>query len=201
MPSLRGDYTAFCSQMDGLVDLCVNVAPLEAKYRKAVAEIALIRGFDLLQGIFLITAAKLVCGATYLNTTGANVLLPTRSQATALTNMTTHGRARPKKRMQWSKVSEIKDNCRYVIDTTEHFLTTLTNHSGLIDDMRNVRNRIAHNNSDSRRKYQLVVRHHYGAEMKHISPGTLLLSERFAARLIDQYLTQSKVLVKQMLKG
>jgi hypothetical protein len=187
--------------MDELLDLCANVAPLEAKYRKAVAEIALIRGFDLLQGVFLITATKLVCGASYLDTTGANVLLPARSQATALSNMCIHGRLKSKNRMQWSKASEIKDNCSFVIDTSEHFFTTLTHHSGLIDDMRNVRNRIAHNNRGSRQKYQSVVRRRYGAEMKHISPGTLLLSERFPARLIDLYLTQSKVLVKQMLKG
>jgi hypothetical protein len=78
---------------------------------------------------------------------------------------------------------------------------TLTYNSTLIDEMRNVRNRIAHNNPASRVKYQLVVRRHYGAEQKHISPGTLLLTDRFAPRLIDQYLVQSKVLVKQMLKG
>src|ERR1017187_2245738 len=157
MPSLRSDFTRFYSQMDGLLDLCANVAPLEAKYRKAVAEIALIRGFDLLQGIFLIAVAKLTCGASYLDNTTANVLLPARSQATALSNMSTHGRVKPKHRTQWSKVSEIKDNCSFVIDTSEHFFTTLTYHSGLIDDMRNVRNRIAHNNRNSRQKYQLVV--------------------------------------------
>jgi hypothetical protein len=78
--------------MDGLLDLCANVAPLEAKYRKAVAEIALIRGFDLLQGIFLIAVAKLTCGASYLDNTTANVLLPARSQATALSNMSTRTR-------------------------------------------------------------------------------------------------------------
>ncbi|HMD54044.1 MAG TPA: hypothetical protein VKJ65_05815 [Phycisphaerae bacterium] len=183
------------------MDLCANVAPLEAKYRKAVAEIALIRGFDLLQGIFLTTALKLVCGAIYLDGTGANVSFPANSQAAALTNMVTHGRARPRNRMQWSKVSEIKKNCQFVIRATDHFLATLTNHSTLVDEMRNVRNRIAHNNHSSRRKYQSIVKRHYGAEQKHISPGTFLLTDRFAPKLIDRYLFQSKVLVKQVLKG
>lgn len=201
MPRLRSDYLEFCSQIDGLVDLCANVSPLSPKYRKAVAEIALLRGFDLLQGIFLSTATKLVCGARYLDGSTANVLLPARSQAAALTNMSTHGRLRPKNRMQWSKASEIRDNCKLLIHSTEHFLTTLTNHTTLIDEMRNVRNRIAHNNANSRAKYQVVVRRHYGAEQKHISPGMLLLTARFAPRLIDKYLAETKVLVKQMVKG
>jgi hypothetical protein len=201
MPRLKGDYAEFCSQIDGLIDLCANIIPLSPHHRKAVAEIALLRAFDLLQGVFQTTATKLVCGASYLDGSMANVLLQARSQTTALTNMSTHGRARPKHRLRWSQVSEIKDNCKFVVQTTEHFLTTLTFHSSIIDEMRNVRNRIAHNNADSRTKYQVVVRRHYGAEMKHISPGTLLLSDRFIPRLINQYLAQSKVLVKQMLKG
>jgi hypothetical protein len=201
MPRLRSDYVEFCSQMDELIDLCANVSPLPLKHRKAVVEIALLRGFDLLQGMFLSIAVKLVCGAEYLDGSKASLLMPARSQATALITMSHHGRTRPKNRMQWSKASEIRDNCKFVIQSTEHFLTTLVFHSTLIDEMRNVRNRIAHNNSDSRRKYQLMVRRHYGAQMKHISPGMLLLSDRFTPRLIDQYLAQSKVLVKQILKG
>ena len=201
MPRLTGDHAEFCSQVDGLIDLCANITLLSPHHRKAVAEIALLRAFDLMQGVFQTTATKLVCGACYLDGSIANVLLPARSQSAALTNMSTHGRVQPKHRLRWSQVSEIKDNCKFVVQTTEHFLTTLTFHSSIIDEMRNVRNKIAHNNADSRTKYQVVVKRYYGAEMKQISPGTLLLSDRFIPKLINQYLAQSKVLVKQMLKG
>ena len=201
MPHLKGDYAEFCSQIDGLIDLCANIAPLSPHHKKAIAEIALLRAFDLMQGVFQTTATKLICGASYLDGSMAGVLLPAYSRTIALTNMSVHARARPKNRLRWSKASEINDNCKFVIQPAEHFLTTLTFHSLLIDEMRNVRNRIAHNNADSRAKYQSVVKRHYGAEMKHIAPGTLLLSDRFAPRLINQYLAQSKVLVKQILKG
>jgi hypothetical protein len=88
-----------------------------------------------------------------------------------------------------------------VIPTREHFLITLAFHTILIDEMRKIRNRIAHNNPSSRMMYQTVVRRYYGAEQKHISPGTLLLSTQFTPRLIDQYLSKSKILVKEMIKG
>jgi hypothetical protein len=170
-------------------------------FAKAVVETALLRSLDFLQGFFLCMATKLVGGAKYLDGTKPAVLASARSQNGAIMNMKTVGRPKPKKDLRWSKVSDIKDNCKFVIPTTEHFLTTLAFHTILIDEMRKIRNRIAHNNPDSRTKYQTVVRRYYGAEQKHISPGMLLLSDRFAPRLIDQYLAQSKVLVKQMVKG
>jgi len=201
MPKLQRDYTKFCSQIDGQANLCADVTLLSPKQRKAIVETALLHSFDFLQGFFLCMATKLVSGAEYLDGTKPIVLMPARSQNAAIINMKTIGRKKPKKDLRWSKVSDIKDNCKFVIPTTEHFLITLAFHTILIDEMRKIRNRIAHNNSDSRMKYQTVVRRYYGADQKHITPGILLLSDRFAPRLIDQYLAQSKVLVKQMVKG
>jgi hypothetical protein len=201
MPKLQCDYTDFCSQIDEQTNLCTDVTQLSPIQQKAIAETALLRSFDFLQGFFLCMATKLVSGAKYLDGTKPIVLTPARSRNAAIINMKTVGRPKPRKDLRWSKVSDIKDNCKFVIPTTEHFLTTLAFHTILIDEMRKIRNRIAHNNRDSRMKYQTVVMRYYGAAQKQIAPGTLLLSDRFAPRLIDQYLARSKVLVKQMVKG
>jgi hypothetical protein len=201
MPKLQRDYAEFCSQIDGQANLCADVSLLSPKQRKAMAETAMLRSFDFLQGFFLRVSTKLVCGAEYLDSTKPTVLAPARSQDAAIFSMKTVGRPKPMSVLRWSKVSDIKDNCKFVLPTTEHFLTTLAFHTILIDEMRKIRNRIAHSNQDSRIKYQTVVRRYYGAEQKHISPGLLLLSDRFTPRLIDLYLTQSKVLAKQVVKG
>ena len=166
-----------------------------------MAETALLRSFDILQGFFKSVSTKLVCRAKYLDGTNPIVIASAASQNAAVIRMKTVGRKKALRDLRWSKVSDIKDNCKFMLSPTEHFLTTLGFHTTLIDEMRKIRNRIAHNNSDSRIKYQTVVRRHYGAEQKHISPGLLLLSDRFKPRLIDQYLTQSKILAKQLVKG
>jgi hypothetical protein len=67
--------------------------------------------------------------------------------------------------------------------------------------MRRVRNRIAHNNADSRRKYRIVVRQYYGAFVNTVTPGVLLGSNRHSPLLIEQYIRKSKIVVKEIVKA
>jgi len=201
MVSLYTEFRDFCQNVDKLIDLQTHISPLEPKYSKMVAEIILIRLFDIITASFASTASKMVSGATYIDGTRPVILSPTRSQAAAFDSMRTRGRSKPKSMLNWVKVDDIKDNTKYVIDQSEHFIRILDNHSIFIDEMRVVRNRIAHNNKRTRTEFRNVVLKYFGAKLNFVSPGWLLLSSRHKPSIVEQYLHKSKALMKALVKA
>src|SRR5260221_13249501 len=91
----------------------------------------------------------MICGAKYLDGTNPNILVPARSAVAAETSMMSHGRAKPMS-LKWTKASYIKDNLKYVIDPSEHFVTELDHQVSFIDEMRRVRKRKVHTNPGAR---------------------------------------------------
>jgi len=201
MVSLSVEYRNYYTATKKLDDLQLHIGSLEPKYRKVIMEIILLRLFDIFTMCIASIAAKIVCGALYVDGARPLVLMPARSTTTAFNNMTYHARPKPKTRLYWSRVRDIKDNTKYVIDTSDHFIQVLDHHSILISEMRNIRNRIAHNNERSRRHYRAVVLRYYGAYLNYVSPGTLLLTPKQTPSLIQQYLIKSRVLVKELVRA
>jgi hypothetical protein len=202
MPRLSVDYTVYCQDVDKLVSLQSQVVTLRPEHSKLVAEIVLLRLFDLFQQCLESIACKIVCGAPYVDGMHPTLLRPAAHSRTAAERlMLSHGRSRPRHGTAWSKATEAKENVRYLINANDHFMTTLDHHGMFIDEMRRVRNRIAHNSKNARHEYREVVRRYYGAYLNSIAPGTLLMSPRQAPGLIDQYLVKSKILVKELVKA
>jgi hypothetical protein len=157
--------------------------------------------FDLLQSLFKVCCQKLLCGAVYLDNSNPLTLVAARSMENALYLFKNHGRTHPVSILHWSTISEINNNLKYTFHQNNHFWIELNNHSLLIDELRKIRNRIAHNNPKSRQKYQIIVRRYYGAKLNHITPGILLMSLKNHPILIIDYLLKTKVLVKNLLKA
>lgn len=172
---------------------------LPADYQKLVAETLLLRVCYGLENSFKTISSKIICNAKYLDGTKPNLLVASRSADGAIQNMMAYGRPKPRS-LRWTKVAEIKENVRHLIHPSDHFIKVLDHHGTLVADMRKVRNRIAHNNASSRRDFMIVVRKHYGAELNSVTPGILLLSDRRAPNLLEQYLTLSRALIKQLVK-
>lgn len=200
MVSLDSNYRGCCLEIDRLIDLQSHIGTLAPKYSKMVAEIILVRLFDIIVESFASIAVKLVCGALYVDGSNPLVILPARSKQAAIQNMTSVGRRRQRV-LRWSEVDEIKKNIRYVLNISDHYIRTLDHHCLLINEMRIVRNRIAHNNKRSRENYRRVVLRHYGASLNFVSPGMLLISSRQTPTLIQRYLLNSKALIKVLLKA
>jgi hypothetical protein len=200
MPLLRPEYAYCQTEFDRPIDLGRNIGHLEPAYQKLVAEIALLRAFDLFQNTIKNIATKIVCGAAYLDGSQAVVVLRCRGIANAVDAMMTHGRQRPRS-LRWSTVADIKENVKHVLDPSDHVVKILDQHGTLIDECRRVRNRIAHNNRSTRADFQVVVRRHYGANLNYVTPGMLLLSTRRTPRLLEQRLSELKVLMRATVKG
>ena len=198
MVSLNVDYKAYCDRVQDLTDIQSAIQQIPPKYQKLVTENVMLRLFDLFLESIESIAAKLLCGAVYSDGTIPHVIISVaKSKKTAVILMSNHCRAKSRT-LHWSKVNEIKENMKYVLNSGDHFITTLDNHSLLIEEMRCVRNRIAHNNEKCRRDYQSVVRRYYGVVANSVTPGTLLLSPRATPPLINQYLAKSRILIKQL---
>lgn len=190
------------TSLDRLIRLHANLHVLPAGYQKLVAEIVMVRLFDLFQNHLKRIVCKVASGCVYLDGTFPLLLHQSRSMSGAENAMKTVSRAaKPRHNLRWSKVREIKENARFVIDPTDHLLVTLDRHGQVIDEMRRVRNRITHNNKQSRRAYSNVVRQKYGARVRGVTPGTLLLSPRWTSSVLETYLRSTRVLVSTLVKG
>lgn len=201
MVSIYVEYENYYTVTNKLYDLQLHIGVLPPKYAKAVVEIILLRLFDALTASLASIAQKIVCGAVYVDGTHPLALVTARSRIAALNYMIYHGRTKPKNFLYWSRVSDIKENIKYVIDLSDHLVQVLDHNSLLISEMRIVRNRIAHNNERSRGHYRTVVSRYYGAYLNSVAPGTLLTSPRQAPSLIQQYLIKSRIMIKQLVKA
>jgi len=200
MPNLGVNYKDCCREFDKLSGLTKHLQLLPPKYQKLVAEVVLLRVFSLVEQHIQSIACKLVCNTHYRDGAAPKLLCSGRSATDALGKMSTHLRNRPHK-LSWTKASYIKENMKYVIDNTDHFIVTVEHNGILIDEMRRIRNRIAHNNQTSRRNYQTVVQRYYGAAVNAVTPGVFLLSNRTTPIPITKYLAESRVFFKRLVKA
>ena len=201
MPNLHVTYRYASKELDKLVDIQAHISPLPPKYRKLIAEIILLRAFSVFEESVLLVACKLVCGADYCDGSKPLILVSAGSAADAEDKMRNYGRRKPRTNLSWTRATEIKENLRYLIHAKDHFIAIIDQHGAFVDEVRRVRNRIAHNNPNSRKAYRVVVRRYYGAYLNSISPGTLLLSDKRSPVLIEQYLTKCRILMKHLVKA
>jgi hypothetical protein len=199
-PSIDPEYRLHNSETAKLLGLCNTLNQLPATHQKLVAEIVLLRLFSLFENLVSSISTKLACGARYADGSSPALLVTCDSVRNARYNFQNHART-SQRELKWSKASDIKENVRYVIDPADNFIRVVNGHGTLIDEIRRVRNRIAHNNARSRSNYRLVVRRHYGAYLNHVTPGMLLLTPRISPCLLDQYIRKERILVKDLIRA
>jgi len=192
-PSLAITHREFRVQTDRLRALCQHIPAFNPDYRMLLAEMIALQAFYSFETAIEDIAAKLVCGANYGDGTAPTVTCAARSIADALHSMRTVGRPRPKGILKWNKTRDITDNVRHMLATTEAFCTACRNHGSRLNEIRTVRNHIAHNNRDTKREFAGVVRRRLGGlpqrlpragafVLREFTPGVLLLVE-FVATL------------------
>lgn len=85
------------------------------------------------------------------------------------------GQGRPY--IDWSRWSEIIGIAQIYFGYGEPFATALGGSLAQLDEMRKIRNRIAHNSQTSERLFQELVRQKFGYNPRGITPGRFLLSK------------------------
>lgn len=200
MPRLDIDYNLFFKETSKLNTLLSSISILPPFHQKLVAEIILLRLFSLLENAIASISARIACNANYLDGSYPVLLALGHSSASAISLFKNRGRRTPKQYLTWTIAREIKNNVKFVIHLSDDFYRTIDNNSSFISEIRNIRNRIAHNNDDSRKKYKEVVRYHYGAYLNRITPGHLLLTKRKTPCLLNQYITTTRIFISDLTK-
>lgn len=199
MPNLDIEYKLFNIETIKLIGLASGTGILSIFHQKLVAEIILLRLFYLLENAIVSICIKIACGANYLDGSTPILLKKAPSSQSAISLFKTHGRSN-KRNLIWTKGGEIKENIKYIIDPSDNLFYIINNYSSILAEIKYVRNRIAHNNKTSRNNYKSVVRRHYGAYLNHITPGNLLLTRRKTPNLLNQYITATRIFIKDLTK-
>ena len=203
MPVPRLDITLRDTRrrIDYLANFRSDSRDLAPRYQYFIAELIMLRLFAIMENAIADVAYKLVAGAAYINGNQPRRLYIARSIAGARTAMLTYGRSKPRQNLSWTKSKYIRESTSTVLAPTEIYLTYAQAHGGTLDEMRKVRNFIAHRNSSSHIGYKQVVRAAYGAHSK-IGVGPFLVSEqRSSTTKIDSYLLAVKIIITDLANG
>ena len=201
-PSLSIDWREFQADSNRLQGLVTSLTPLSPLHRKVVAEIVMVRAFLLVENTIASVCTKLLCGADYLDGYAPMRLVNAGSILGPRNLIRTHGRGRPKFNVSWTIPREVRDNLVHTLQSNEPLFQAIASHANTLTTMRYIRNHIVHKNRTSRDNFRKVVRMHYGGIKQGITPGLLLLKRGFGgAPLIDQYLRQSRVLVRDFVRA
>jgi hypothetical protein len=199
---LHANLRDYNDDTDRLEALYRSVGALDFSHQKLVAELIMLRLFSLLESHFESVALKILCNTQYLDGTLPNLFHVSANGRNALSNILNFGRKKALKKVQlkWTNYISIESNVRHLINASDNYLNVLKLNSAFIDEMRFVRNHIAHNNSDTRQKFKPVVIKYYGAYINTVTPGLLLLSPRRKPPLIIEYIKSSLIIIRDLVK-
>lgn len=200
MPKLNVTLDEFMRRTTMLDALADGVPTAPPKYQSAIGELIFLRLFSLLEVAIEEVTTKIVCGARYLDGSVPGLLYRARSAMLAHAAMRKLGRPKTID-LKWTIGSDIRSNVTFCVVPGDAFFSTVVAHEARIDEMRRIRNHIAHSNSDTLRKYKPVVVSYYGAYVPRITPAALLQSSRFSPPLLKQYLSVSRTVVKELTRG
>lgn len=164
-----------------------------------VAEIMMLRIFSILEYTVRETAMRLACGVSY-----RDGILPTHiirhcsSLNDAINSFKSYNRIKPKYNLQFTNASHTNDSIRYVIDNSETFCVKLGTYGAKFEEMRKVRNHIAHRTSSTGNGFKDVIRQRYGANLR-LKPSVFLVSTKRQPRpIINEYLLIVRIIINEI---
>lgn len=189
------------NQISRLDTYTVSARNLEAAYQYLIAEVVMLRLFAIVEHSIAEIAYKICSGARYLNGRVPNVLYMSRSIQGARFSMLNYNRRRPKSNLQWTRSRYIRESVENVLDSGEPYLINANANGNILNEMRQVRNYIAHRNTSSRDAYKRVIRTTFGANL-NISVGAFLMStKRLSTPKIHTYIQQSRIILDDLTRG
>ncbi len=187
--------------IDKLKSFRLESENLEAKYQHFIAEMIMLRLFSIFEDSVAEIAYKLASGAVYSNGIHPNLTVTASSMTGARGLFLNHGRANPVQNLKWTKSRFIRESVQHVISIADPFISSAQKNGNIIEEMRKVRNVLAHNTTSARTDFKTVVRLTYGANV-NIIPGAFLSSTRRTSMCnLDKYLTTTKIVLTDMASG
>lgn len=174
---------------------------LDVQYQYMISEVIMLRLFSILESTISEVAFKLACGALYRNGNAPIINKPCNSVQNAYITMLNYNRRRPLQYHRWTKATFVKDSIEHVLDINDVFFINVQNHGTSINDMRIVRNHIAHKSASTRQEYNALLNRTYGGNPR-LTIGTFLTSTtRNPLSNIDRYIAVINIILNDITKG
>lgn len=200
-PSLYATLSSANAQITKLQKYKSDAKPLEAKYQHIISEMIMLRLFSVFEDSVADLAFKITAGAIYTNGVVPAITTTTKRIADARALLLTYGRAKPESNLKWTKARFIRESVEYVIPITESFVVNAQAHGQIIEEMRRIRNVLAHNTKTAKSDFKSVVRETYGANV-NISVGAFLTSTRRSNPCnIERYILASRAIISSLASG
>lgn len=184
-----------------LSDYNVGSKSLDAQYQYMISEVIMLRLFSVLESTISEVAFKLACGAVYRNGKTPVIYKQCNSIQDAFSNMLSYNRRKPMRYLQWTKSSLVKDSIEHILDITDSYYKNIQYHSNLINEMRVVRNHIAHRSTSTRQEYNQILQQTYGGNPR-LTLGTFLTStSRNQISNIDKYIASTRIILNDITNG
>lgn len=205
MVTLNTDYVRFVGITTKLLDIHQRSQSLPIEYQKLIAENLMLRLFyemdQCIEGIVL----KLIRGTSYLDGNPPILLRPAFASQEAARKYIV--RTKKLNYLEWTTLNKVTKNLSGILASTDHFLVIRNLFDGTYEEMRHVRNHVAHNTTSTKAKFTPVAQKVY-ASTAGISSAKFLLSKRPAVTgyignemVIAQYIKWSKAFIKTLSKS
>ena len=160
-----------------------------------VAEILMLRIFSILESCIREVSVRVACGVSYKNGVMPAPTIRCSSIQDALNKFKSVGRSRPLLYLKFTNVNHTNDSIKYIINNSEPLRVKLAHYGVQFEEMRRVRNHIAHRYKNTFAEYKTVIMNRYGANLK-LKPSVFLTSTKRQPRaIIDEYLITVKVII------
>lgn len=174
---------------------------LEARYQYMISEIVMLRLFSILESTISEVAFKLACGAPYRSGKIPVALKQCKSIQDAFINMQSHNRKKAYQFLKWTKAKYVRNSIKHVLDITDSFSINVQIHSNSIDEMRIVRNHIAHHASSTKKEYIMLLQRLYGGNPRLTMGAFLTSTNRNTIPNIDRYIRTTKIILNDITNG
>lgn len=174
---------------------------LQPQFQGFVAEILMLRLFGILEKAVNDISCRVACGSAYINGIVPTPTVTAVSLDDAITKFKTYNRPRAINFLQFTNVSNTNYAIKEVIPATEPLRKNLSHYGNQFEEMRKVRNQIAHRTSDTYAKYKNVIVSRYGSALKLKTSVFLTSNSRERIPVFDQYVTTVKLMIADMVKG
>ena len=174
--SINASYKSAVDNLNVINRYLIKSKSLPSDMQGFVAELLMLRLFGILETCMREVSIRIACGVPYRNGIASHPIVLCTNKAEAIEKFHTEGRSRRATYLQFSNVRNI-------------------------EEMRKVRNHIAHHTQSTLSDYKQVIRTRYGANLK-IKPGAFLISTKREPRaLIETYYQTVKIIIDDVTTG
>jgi hypothetical protein len=201
LPSISASFSQSTKDIGILSNYIYNAGSLQSQHQYLIAEVVMLRLFGIFENAVQHIAYKLACGAPYRNGAKPVVLTPCKNILDAHHKMLSYGRRKPLPYLKWTTSPYINDSIKFVLDPTDTFYAKILSYGSTLDEMRIVRNQIAHRTASTKSSFDTVLISRYGANPR-LSMGAFLTStSRHTPSNITRYVLEMSIILNDITYG